>query len=136
LAEVENTRDKADSMLRLFPANLTGEGLFGLAEAAISKMTESLPGVDQLVTYTFKHGGSPLMDLPLAVNPSGCARCEPRFRTLIKHKRRRNQPAVAAAARPSASMDVLARDTRSSFSVFFNYPTGGTKFERISQLRK
>lgn len=24
------------------------------------------------------------MDLPLAVNPSGCARCEPRFRTYIK----------------------------------------------------
>lgn len=27
------------------------------------------------------------MDLPLAVNPSGCARCEPRFRTYIKHHR-------------------------------------------------
>lgn len=27
------------------------------------------------------------MDLPLAVNPSGCARCEPRFRTYIKHRR-------------------------------------------------
>jgi len=26
------------------------------------------------------------MDLPLAVNPSGCARCEPRFRTYIKHR--------------------------------------------------
>lgn len=51
-------------------------------------MTESLPGVDSLLTYQFRHGGAPLMDLPLAVNPSGCARCEPRFRTLIKHQQR------------------------------------------------
>ncbi|KAK6102077.1 SET domain family protein [Brugia pahangi] len=110
LVEVERTRDKDDGLLRLFPANLTGDSLFGLTETAVSKMTESLPGVDQLITYTFKHGGVPLMDLPLAVNPSGCARCEPRFRTLIKH-RRRNQP-PAATARSSVSTDVLSRDTR------------------------
>ncbi|CAG9534833.1 unnamed protein product [Cercopithifilaria johnstoni] len=110
LMEVERTRDKDDGLLRLFPANLTGDSLFGLTEAAVSKMTESLPGVDQLITYTFKHGGVPLMDLPLAVNPSGCARCEPRFRTLIKH-RRRNQP-PAATVRSFVSTDVLSRDTR------------------------
>lgn len=52
------------------------------------QVTESLPGVDSLLTYQFRHGGAPLMDLPLAVNPSGCARCEPRFRTLIKHQQR------------------------------------------------
>ncbi|VDO44526.1 unnamed protein product [Onchocerca flexuosa] len=110
LMEVEKTRDKDDGLLRLFPANLSGDSLFGLNEAAVSKMTESLPGVDQLITYTFKHGGVPLMDLPLAVNPSGCARCEPRFRTLIKH-RRRNQP-PAATARSYVCTDVLSRDTR------------------------
>uniref|UniRef100_A0A915PM90 Histone-lysine N-methyltransferase n=1 Tax=Setaria digitata TaxID=48799 RepID=A0A915PM90_9BILA len=114
LMEVERTRDKDDGLLRLFPTNLSGDGLFGLTEAAVSKMTESLPGVDQLITYTFKHGGVPLMDLPLAVNPSGCARCEPRFRTLIKH-RRRNQPATAAV-RSSVSTDALSRDTRTRSS--------------------
>ncbi|VDN01426.1 unnamed protein product, partial [Thelazia callipaeda] len=110
LMEVERMRDRNDGLLRLFSTNLTGENLFGLTEAAVSKMTESLPGVDQLITYTFKHGGVPLMDLPLAVNPSGCARCEPRFRTLIKH-RHRNQPAAAVAIRSSFSTDV-SRDTR------------------------
>lgn len=42
LTAVEKTRNKESGMLRLFPANLTGEGLFGLAEAAVSKMTESV----------------------------------------------------------------------------------------------
>ncbi|VDK55390.1 unnamed protein product [Anisakis simplex] len=78
----------------------SGNALFGLTETAVSKMTESLPGVDQLLTYTFKHGGSPLMDLPLAVNPSGCARCEPRFRTLIKHRHHRTPPAAAVPIQP------------------------------------
>uniref|UniRef100_A0A183F8S7 Histone-lysine N-methyltransferase n=1 Tax=Heligmosomoides polygyrus TaxID=6339 RepID=A0A183F8S7_HELPZ len=50
-----------------------------------------------LFTYTFRHPNSPLLDLPLAVNPSGCARCEPRFRTLIKHKQR------ALASAPTSS---------------------------------
>lgn len=58
------------------------------------------------------------MDLPLAVNPSGCARCEPRFRTLIKH-RRRNQP-PAATARSYICTDVLSRDTR-SLLFYFRY---------------
>lgn len=40
--EVERTRDKDDGLLRLFPANLTGDSLFGLTEAAVSKMTESV----------------------------------------------------------------------------------------------
>lgn len=40
--EVEKTRDKDDGLLRLFPANLTGDSLFGLTEAAVSKMTESV----------------------------------------------------------------------------------------------
>uniref|UniRef100_A0A914X0L3 [Histone H3]-lysine(4) N-trimethyltransferase n=1 Tax=Plectus sambesii TaxID=2011161 RepID=A0A914X0L3_9BILA len=87
LTPLERLRDTKSTLLKLFPRHLPGENLFGLTEPSISKMIESLPGVDQLLTYAFKHGGSPLMDLPLAVNPSGCARCEPRFRTYIKHHR-------------------------------------------------
>ncbi|KAI1731709.1 PHD-finger domain-containing protein [Ditylenchus destructor] len=86
LTSIMQCREKAGNMLRFFPNQTNGETLFGFNEPAISKMIESLPGVDQLYTYTFKHGGSPLMDVPLAINPSGCARCEPCFRTLIKHR--------------------------------------------------
>uniref|UniRef100_A0A915CUC2 Histone-lysine N-methyltransferase n=1 Tax=Ditylenchus dipsaci TaxID=166011 RepID=A0A915CUC2_9BILA len=86
LNSVMQAREKAGNMLKFFPNQMSGDALFGFLEPAITKMTESLPGVDQLYSYTFKHGGSPLMDLPLAVNPSGCARCEPCFRTLIKHR--------------------------------------------------
>lgn len=42
LTEVEKTRDKIDGLLRLFPANLSGDSLFGLTESAVSKMTESV----------------------------------------------------------------------------------------------
>ncbi|PIO58795.1 F/Y rich protein, partial [Teladorsagia circumcincta] len=93
---VERLRSQTDA-LRFLAKGITGETLFGLNESVISKITESLPGIDGLFTYTFRHPNSPLLDLPLAVNPSGCARCEPRFRTLIKHKQR------ALASAPSTS---------------------------------
>ncbi|KAL6727100.1 hypothetical protein Aduo_009007 [Ancylostoma duodenale] len=104
---VERLRAQTDA-LRFFARGIQGETLFGLNESAITKITESLPGVDGLFTYTFRHPGSPLLDLPLAVNPSGCARCEPRFRTLIKHKQR------ALASAPSTSRS--AQDAGSSSS--------------------
>lgn len=93
LLAVQQLREKAraqqgSEMLRFYPALMNAAMLFGLAEPAVSKMTESLPGVDQLYDYAFRHGGLPLMDLPLAINPSGCARCEPHCRTLIKHRYR------------------------------------------------
>ncbi|KJH43268.1 SET domain protein [Dictyocaulus viviparus] len=99
VASVERIRAQADA-LRFLAKGIQGETLFGLNESAISKITESLPGVDSLYTYTFRHPNSPLLDLPLAVNPSGCARCEPRFRTLIKHKQR------ALASAPSTSRSI------------------------------
>jgi len=77
LTELQGQRHPlAKTRLKLFATQLSGESLFGLNEPAISKMIESLPGVDNdtLYTYTFKHGGHALMELPLAVNPSGCAR--------------------------------------------------------------
>ncbi|MFH4983630.1 hypothetical protein AB6A40_010339 [Gnathostoma spinigerum] len=113
LNAVNATREKIGSVLKLFPQQLSGEVLFGLNEGAITKMTESLPGVDQLLTYTFKHGGTPLMDLPLAVNPSGCARCEPRFRTLIKHRHRSSAAAAVSGNRASTTAsDGFVRESR------------------------
>ena len=37
-------------------------------------MLESLPGIESLTDYTFKYGRNPMLELPLAVNPTGCAR--------------------------------------------------------------
>lgn len=37
-------------------------------------------GIETLPDYRFKYGKNPLLELPLAVNPSGCARLEPRAR--------------------------------------------------------
>ena len=40
-----------------------------------------LPGVELLSnTYQFRYGRNPLIEVPLTINPSGCARSEPRLR--------------------------------------------------------
>ncbi|GMR43572.1 hypothetical protein PMAYCL1PPCAC_13767, partial [Pristionchus mayeri] len=96
---VNRVRLRSGSFLRSPGHSIEGESLFGLAEGVITKMTESLPGVDTLYSYTFRHGGAPVLELPLAENPSGCARCEPRLRTLIKSHRR----PVPSGAKASSS---------------------------------
>ena len=40
-----------------------------------------LPGADLLHNYSFKFGRSPLIEMPPAINPTGCARTEPKLRT-------------------------------------------------------
>jgi len=52
LQSVQQTHEKAGEMLRFFVNQISGEQLFGFLEPSITKMTESLPGVDQLYTYT------------------------------------------------------------------------------------
>lgn len=84
LQGIEKLRLGKKNTLKLFSQFLPGEFLFGLNEPSVTKIVESLPGVETLLGYDFKYGKHPLMDLPLAVNPSGCARCEPRFRTYLK----------------------------------------------------
>nr|XP_053653886.1 histone-lysine N-methyltransferase 2C-like isoform X6 [Cherax quadricarinatus] len=76
LEPLTEMRHKAD-VVRLFPQYISGEDLFGLTEPAIVRILESLPGIDTLGDYNFKYGRNPLFELPLAVNPSGCARAEP-----------------------------------------------------------
>ncbi|XP_014291793.1 histone-lysine N-methyltransferase 2C isoform X5 [Halyomorpha halys] len=67
---------KVSSVVQLFSRYVTGEDLFGLTEPAIVRVLESLPGVETLSDYKFKYGRNPLLELPLAVNPTGCARSE------------------------------------------------------------
>uniref|UniRef100_A0A8C5E233 [histone H3]-lysine(4) N-methyltransferase n=1 Tax=Gouania willdenowi TaxID=441366 RepID=A0A8C5E233_GOUWI len=62
--------------LKLFPIYLKGEDLFGLSTSAVTRIIESLPGVEACERYTFRFGRNPLMEWPLAFNPSGSARSE------------------------------------------------------------
>ena len=71
-------------LVKVFPRHISGEDLFGFNEPNIIKVLESLPGIESLADYNFKYGRNPLIELPLAVNPSGCARSEPQMRTRVK----------------------------------------------------
>ena len=73
-----------NNLVKVFPRHVTGEDLFGFNEPNVIKVLESLPGVESLTDYNFKYGRNPLIELPLAVNPSGCARSEPQMRTRVK----------------------------------------------------
>nr|XP_029131590.1 LOW QUALITY PROTEIN: histone-lysine N-methyltransferase 2C-like [Labrus bergylta] len=64
--------------LKLFPIYLKGEDLFGLTTSAVTRIIESLPGVETCERYTFRYGRNPLMEWPLAFNPTGSARSEPK----------------------------------------------------------
>ncbi|ETE66201.1 Histone-lysine N-methyltransferase MLL3, partial [Ophiophagus hannah] len=75
---------KTSEMLQLFPAYLKGEDLFGLTVSAVARIAESLPGVEACERYTFRYGRTPLMELPLAINPTGCARSEPKMSSHVK----------------------------------------------------
>ncbi|XP_033116847.1 histone-lysine N-methyltransferase 2C-like [Anneissia japonica] len=83
LLPIEKLRREAD-MLKLFPRFITGEDMYGLQEPAILHVLESLPGVELIQNYNFRYGRSPYLELPLAINPSGCARTEPKMRTHVK----------------------------------------------------
>ncbi|XP_062849822.1 histone-lysine N-methyltransferase 2C isoform X2 [Trichomycterus rosablanca] len=63
-------------MLRLFPVYLKGEDLFGFTVSAVTRIAESLPGVGACSRYRFRYGPNPMLQLPLSINPSGCARSE------------------------------------------------------------
>lgn len=78
--------------LKFFGSHISGETLFGLNEGAMIKITESLPGFDTIHTYTRRNDKSPLLELPLAANQMGCARAEPRSRTIGQNFRTEPQP--------------------------------------------
>ncbi|XP_069770925.1 histone-lysine N-methyltransferase 2C isoform X11 [Narcine bancroftii] len=75
---------KDANMLKLFPDYLRGDDLFGLTVSVVTRIAESLPGVENCGNYTFRYGRNPLMELPLAINPSGSARSEPKMSTHVK----------------------------------------------------
>lgn len=84
LTKVERIRN-GSRFLRLFSQHLKGEDMYGLSEPHIVRAIESLPGVDCLRDYVFNFGRMELIaEMPLAINPSGCARSEPKMQTYVK----------------------------------------------------
>uniref|UniRef100_A0A8D0HED6 [histone H3]-lysine(4) N-methyltransferase n=1 Tax=Sphenodon punctatus TaxID=8508 RepID=A0A8D0HED6_SPHPU len=88
---------KEAGMLRLFPEYLKGEELFGLTVHAVLRIAESLPGVESCQNYLFRYGRHPLMELPLMINPTGCARSEPKILTHYKRPHTLNSTSMSKA---------------------------------------
>jgi histone-lysine N-methyltransferase MLL3 len=70
---------------------------------------ESLPGVETLTDYHFKYGRNPLLELPLAINPTGCARAEPKLRTHFKrpHTQRTGSSRATCSTFPVSSSEAV-----------------------------
>jgi histone-lysine N-methyltransferase MLL3 len=92
---------KDNNLVRVFPRYVTGEDLFGLTEPAVVRILESLPGVETLTDYKFKYGRNPLLELPLAINPSGAARTEPKLKHSLSWKKPHTQRTGSASQRPA-----------------------------------
>lgn len=93
--------------VQLFPRYVSGEDLFGLTEPAVVRVLESLPGIETLTDYRFKYGRNPLLELPLAINPTGSARTEARLRNQLPWKRphtQRTGSSARAAFVPTATV--------------------------------
>lgn len=123
---VKRIRNK--EVLQFYPDLMNASTLFGLQEPAITKIAESLPGVDQMYAYTISHENSPLLDLPLAINPTGCARCEPRSKTLSKHRSRplitqspRKKMVNTGNAANEFTPEIISREARRSKLIFSVY---------------
>lgn len=99
LEELANLR-KQHMCVKNFPKYVNGEDLFGLNEPAVVRVLESLPGIDTLTDYKFKYGKNPLLELPLAINPSGAARSEPKLKNQQHWKRHHTQRSAVSSIRP------------------------------------
>ncbi|KAG8002686.1 Histone-lysine N-methyltransferase 2D [Nibea albiflora] len=94
--QVAKLRDES-SMLKLFTEHVKGEEMYGLTIHAVMRITESLPGVENCPNYLFRYGRHPLMELPLMINPTGCARSEPKVPTQCKRPHTLNSTSVSKA---------------------------------------
>ncbi|XP_023139493.2 histone-lysine N-methyltransferase 2D isoform X1 [Amphiprion ocellaris] len=94
--QVAKLRDES-SMLKLFTEHVKGEEMYGLTVHAVMRITESLPGVENCQNYQFRYGRHPLMELPLMINPTGCARSEPKVSSHCKRPHTLNSTSVSKA---------------------------------------
>ncbi|KTG34575.1 hypothetical protein cypCar_00021308 [Cyprinus carpio] len=99
-------------MLRLFPVYLKGEDLFGLTVSAVTRIAESLPGVEACSRYRFRYGRNPMLVLPLSINPSGCARSE--LQTFPHHERLKTLSVWSRASQCIQNSTVVERGSSHS----------------------
>ncbi|XP_060638587.2 histone-lysine N-methyltransferase 2C isoform X4 [Anolis sagrei] len=99
---------KTSEMLQLFSAYLKGEDLFGLTVSAVARIAESLPGVEACERYTFRYGRNPLMELPLAINPTGCARSEPKMSSHVKRPHTLNSTSTSKSFQSTVTGELNA----------------------------
>lgn len=137
---VRDSRQQASSTtLRLLPEMLRGESLFGLSEPHIVRAIESLPGVEHLTGYVFKFGKMQLISrMPVMINPTGCARSEPKRRNYVRscdREQEQGQGRVSRQNHPTTSpphlgflrpLNQIPRYCSSSTTVSVSLPFGST----------
>ncbi|KAI5727813.1 hypothetical protein M8J77_007267 [Diaphorina citri] len=127
---------RAHGNIQMFPKFISGEDLFGLNEPAIVRVLESLPGIESLPDYKFKFGRNPLFELPLAINPSGCARSEPRQKTAHHFKpRAHTQRTNSCIARPvltQSQSSILSGDATCPYSKHFVH-SKSSQYKKMKQ---
>lgn len=108
-----------NQLVQIFPKYVNGEDLFGLTEPGIVRILESLPGVETLTDYRFKYGRNPLLELPLAINPSGAARTEPRIKHSVSWKKPHTQRTGSSSQRPAFVPSTSAGEVACPYSKQF-----------------
>jgi histone-lysine N-methyltransferase MLL3 len=137
LAIIEKMRREND-LVKVFPKYISGEDLFGLNETNVIKVLESLPGIESLTDYNFKYGRNPLLELPLAVNPTGCARSEPLMRTRVKriHNFQRSMTGTTTEKKTSSSGgNGLSRAAKESVPLLIGLETTGPYSKNFVQSK-
>lgn len=115
ILDVVESKRRIEDCVKIFPEYLSGEYMFGLKEPAIIRIIESLPGTELLAGYAFKFGKTQLIEMPPAINPTGCARSEPKLRTHFRkpHTLQSNNPRSHVV--PSMTTVALPADANSPY---------------------
>jgi hypothetical protein len=124
LERIEELR-KLNDVVKLFPVYFSGEYMFGLTEPHIIRLVESLPGIETLPDYAFKNGRLQLLDMPLTINPTGCARSEPKLRTHFRKSSKlmcnnSSQSASTSSSSTSTSTSTTSSNVNQSSSTQLN----------------
>ncbi|XP_011303059.1 histone-lysine N-methyltransferase 2C isoform X3 [Fopius arisanus] len=123
---------KSTNSVQLFPRYVSGEDLFGLTEPAIVRVLESLPGIETLTDYRPKYGRNPLLELPLAINPTGSARTEGRLRNQLPWKRPHTQRTGSSARATYAPAAAVAGEVACPYSKQFVH-SKSSQYKKMKQ---
>lgn len=123
---------RSTNSVQLFQRYITGEDLFGLTEPAVVRVLESLPGIETLTDYRFKYGRNPLLELPLAINPTGSARTEARLKNQLPWKRPHTQRTGSSARANFAPTTNVAGEVTCPYSKQFVH-SKSSQYKKMKQ---